>query len=232
MDRIVVTGLGVISALGNSTGTTRTSLMKGVSGIAPPDFVKSKYSDTLLFGEVKINSEQLAEKFRVTNPGVTRTSLLALQAFDDAIADCGLRRTDLQSNDTALVAASTVGGMCQTDELYRDANKDEGGSPFLASYDCASVTLFLQERYGIKGIVNTINTACSSSANAIMYGARLIENGFAKRAIVGGADALAKFTINGFNSLGILSPDRCRPFDETRNGLNLGEGAAFMVLEK
>ena len=84
----------------------------------------------------------------------------------------------------------------------------------------------------MKGIVNTINTACSSSANAIMYGARLIRHGLAKRAIVGGADSLAKFTINGFNALHILSSDICTPFDKDRKGLNLGEGAAFLVLEK
>ena len=90
----------------------------------------------------------------------------------------------------------------------------------------------IQERSGILGEVSTINTACSSSANAILYGARLIRHGFARRAIVGGAESLAKFTINGFNALNILSPKPCAPFDRDRNGLNLGEGAAFLVLEK
>jgi 3-oxoacyl-(acyl-carrier-protein) synthase len=92
--------------------------------------------------------------------------------------------------------------------------------------------LFLQELYQISGIINTINTACSSSANAILFGARLIRQGLAKRAIVGGADGLAKFTINGFNALRILSPEACAPFDQNRKGLNLGEGAAFLVLEE
>jgi len=92
--------------------------------------------------------------------------------------------------------------------------------------------MFLQKRYQINGIVDTINTACSSSANAIMHGARLIHHGLAERAIVGGVDSLAKFTINGFNALHILSDEICTPFDEKRKGLNLGEGAAFLVLEK
>jgi 3-oxoacyl-(acyl-carrier-protein) synthase len=92
--------------------------------------------------------------------------------------------------------------------------------------------MYLQKRYAMKGPVNTINTACSSSANAIMYGARFIRNGKARRAIVGGVDSLAKFTINGFNALHILSKENCIPFDEDRKGLNLGEGAAFLVLEK
>jgi 3-oxoacyl-(acyl-carrier-protein) synthase len=65
-----------------------------------------------------------------------------------------------------------------------------------------------------------------------MYGASLIKNGLAEKAIVGGVDSLAKFTINGFNALHILSPEICRPFDANRQGLNLGEGAAYLVLEK
>ena len=122
--------------------------------------------------------------------------------------------------------------MCLTDELYHDANKTDHGSDYLASYDCGSVNLFLQKKHHLKGIVNTINTACSSSANAIMFGARLIQYGLADRAIVGGVDSLAKFTINGFHALHILSDEICTPFDVNRKGLNLGEAAAFLVLEK
>jgi len=93
------------------------------------------------------------------------------------------------------------------------------------------VHMYLQDRYTMQGFATTINTACSSSANAIQFGARLVRNGRARRAIVGGTDSLAKFTINGFNALQILSTGNCRPFDRDRSGLNLGEGAAFLVLE-
>ncbi len=232
MSRVVVTGLGVISALGDSVFSNHDALVKGTCGISAGELVKSKYTESLRFGEVKIENEKLKSLFGISDPGATRTSLLALHALDEAICDCGLDPSQISSYDTALIGASTVGGMCQTDELYLDAKSETVGSAFMASYDCASVTLFLRERYGIKGVTNTINTACSSSANAIKYGTQLISNGYAKRAIVGGVDSLAKFTINGFNSLGILSPGFCRPFDRERNGLNLGEGAAFLVLER
>jgi 3-oxoacyl-(acyl-carrier-protein) synthase len=164
----------------------------------------------------------------------TRTHLLALVAMQEAILDAGLTPSQLNSFDTALVSATTVGGMCLMDELYRDAIGAGGtqGSAFLSSYEAASVSMYLQSLYKINGIVNTINTACSSSANAIMYGARLIRNGLARRVLVGGVDSLSKFTINGFNALQILSPEICTPFDEHRKGLNLGEGAAFLVLER
>lgn len=232
MSRILVTGMGVISSIGNSVAENRMSLVEGKCGISTLDVFNSKYSGRLPVGEIKIATGSLKEKLTAHEPGVTRTTLLALHAFAEAIADCGLDKTQLSSMDTALVGASTVGGMCLTDELYHDANKDADGSEYLYSYDCGSVNMYLQQRYAMTGIVNTINTACSSSANAIMYGARLIKNGLAKRAIVGGADSLAKFTINGFNALHILSDEVCIPFDRDRKGLNLGEGAAFLVLER
>ena len=232
MSRIFVTGMGVISAIGDNVTANRNSLMQGKSGISHAEFLSSKYASLLPFGEVKISTQELKEKLKAQESGITRTSLLALHAFEEAINDSRLTNAELNSFDTALIGADTVGGMCLTDELYNDANKHEQGSEYISSYDCGSVNMYLQSRFKMKGIINTINTACSSSANAIMYGARLMHHGFAKRAIVGGCDSLAKFTINGFNALHILSDEPCRPFDEKRKGLNLGEGAAFLVLEK
>ena len=233
MSRIFVTGMGVISAIGNSVADNRLALAEGICGIRNElDLFPSKYSAILPFGQIKISTASLLNNFKIDEPGVTRTTLLALHAFNEAIQDGQLSSSEISSFDTALVGASTVGGMCLTDELYADANKNTNGSPYTSSYDCASVTMYLQRRYKMNGIINTINTACSSSANAIMYGAMLIKNGFAKRAIVGGVDSLAKYTINGFHALHILSPEKCTPFDKDRKGLNLGEGAAFLVLEK
>lgn len=225
--------MGVISAIGNSVAENHAALKAGVCGVKKElDLFPSKYAGVLPFGQVQISSAGLLKKLQVTKTGVTRTSLLALQAFNEAVHAAAISAKDISSSETALVGANTVGGMCLTDELYKDANTKAGGSAYTASYDCASVNLFLQRHNKMHGIINTINTACSSSANAIMYGAMLMQHGFAKRAIVGGTDSLAKFTINGFNALHILSADNCTPFDEGRKGLNLGEGAAFLVLEK
>jgi 3-oxoacyl-(acyl-carrier-protein) synthase len=232
LSRIFVTGMGVISAIGDSADANRSSLIQGKTGIAHGELLSTRYASLLPFGEIKISTPSLKEKLKADEQDVTRTSLLALHAFKEAIDDSKLTASEISSFDTALIGASTVGGMCLTDELYHDANKQEQGSAYLSSYDCGSVNMYLQNRYKINGIINTINTACSSSANAIMYGARLIHHGLAERAIVGGVDSLAKFTINGFNALHILSNEICAPFDEKRKGLNLGEGAAFLVLEK
>lgn len=225
--------MGVVSAIGNSVAKNHEALKAATCGIQYKlDLFPSKYAGLLPFGQVPVSNEDLQKTLQVTEPGVTRTSLLALYALKEAIADCGISAAEIQAFDTALIGANTVGGMCLTDELYNDANKKTDGSDYLGSYDCASVNLFLQKHFKINGIINTINTACSSSANAIMYGAMLMKNGYAKKAIVGGTDSLAKFTINGFNALHILSNEICTPFDEGRKGLNLGEGAAWLILEK
>ncbi len=225
--------MGLISAIGDSVKENRDSLQQSRSGIGDIQFYKTAYAGILPSAEVKTSTDELNKKlFGKPNPSVTRTSLLALHAVEEAIQDSGLTNQEIASAETALVGATTVGGMCLTDELYSDALAKDKGTPYLSSYDYASVALAIQQRYGISGEISTINTACSSSANAISYGARLIRHGFARRVIVGGAESLAKFTINGFNALNILSSKPCAPFDRDRSGLNLGEGAAFLVLEK
>ena len=231
MSRVFITGMGVISAVGNSLAENLSALRNGQGGITLSGQLPTRYAGILPFGEIPIVTDELKEKLAVTNQGITRTTLLALHAFTEATADARLTGPVLSDPATALVGATTVGGMCLTDELYRDTSGPCEGSAFLSSYDCASVHLYLQDRYKMQGFATTINTACSSSSNAIQFGARLVRNGRARRAIVGGADSLAKFTINGFNALQILSTGHCRPFDRDRSGLNLGEGAAFLVLE-
>jgi len=232
LSKVLITGIGIISALGPSARENHTALRKGICGISLPDYLHSRYAEIFPAGEIKITTETLKSRLNITDNSVTRTTVLAAHAFEEALDDAGLSREQLTSPNTALIGATTVGGMCLTDELYRDANDKGMNSPFLDSYDCSSVFLYLHKRYKMNGLANTVNTACSSSANAIMYGARLIRLGMVTKAIVGGADSLSKFTINGFNALHILSPEICRPFDSNRQGLNLGEGAAFLVLEK
>lgn len=233
MSRIVVTGIGIISAIGHTPEENRRALVNGETGIGKAVFLKTKYANVFPFGEVKLSNETLAEQLCTGNEPATRTDLLSFYAAQQAIADAQLSSKELQSASTALIGASTVGGMCLTDQMYADANsKCASNSQYLESYSNSANTNFLQARLKCGGIINTFNTACSSSANAIMYGARLIKNGLATKVIAGGADSLSKYTVNGFNALMILSQQPCRPFDIGRSGLNLGEGAAFIVLEK
>jgi 3-oxoacyl-(acyl-carrier-protein) synthase len=232
LSRIVVTGMGIISAIGNTVAENHMSLKAEKTGITDLEMFPSNFAGKMPVGEIKIDNEALIKKLDADVSGITRTTLLAIHAIEEAIQDSQLTNAQISDYDTALITASTVGGMCLTDEMYNDSQKDSVGSEYLSSYDYGSTNMVLQKRYNLKGQINTINTACSSSANAIMYGARLIKSGRVRRAIVGGVDSLAKFTINGFNALHILSPNICMPFDEARTGLNLGEGAAYIILER
>lgn len=233
MTRIVVTGMGVISAIGNNLEQNHQNLRAGQTGIRKANHLDSAFADTFLFGEVAYSNAELRDRLLFeSKTGLTRTELLAIMAFDEALSRSGITPEQVSALDTAFISATTVGGMVETEAIHGDANTNKLPSEFVNSYRSGSHTLSIAQLYGIKGYTDTINTACSSSANAIMLGARLIKSGRAKRAIVGGVDSLAKYTVNGFNALQIFSDEMTSPFDEARKGLNLGEGAAYLVLER
>jgi 3-oxoacyl-(acyl-carrier-protein) synthase len=233
MTRIVVTGMGIVSAIGNDLAQNHNSLKSGRTGIRKAQHLDSKFTDTFLFGEVALDNDALKRALNIKNTrGLSRTGLLAMTAFKEAIGDAQLTQAQITDFDTALLSATTVGGMVETEAIHGDANLNTEPSEFVNSYRSGSHTLAIAEEFGMKGYTDTINTACSSSANAIMLGARLIRSGRAKRAIVGGVDSLSQYTVNGFNALQIFSDEMTQPFDEHRKGLNLGEGAAYLVLER
>src|SRR5260221_12502712 len=160
--------MGVISAIGNTVTENHSALKNGVCGVTMvPDTASGFICRPL--SEVSLHYEPLREKLQVYDPAVTRTTLLALHAFREAVQDAGLTAEDLNSDRTALIGGTTVGGMCQADELYRDVSQRYTASPFLSSYDCSDVFMFMQELSRMEGIVDPINTACSSAANAIGY---------------------------------------------------------------
>lgn len=122
--------------------------------------------------------------------------------------------------------------MDMTEKYYYEYLTEKEPQKYIESHHAGDSTQKIAEQLGIEeSLVTTISTACSSAANAIMLGARLLKSGKLDRVLVGGADCLSKFTINGFKTLMILSDTFNTPFDENRKGLNLGEAAAFLVLE-
>jgi 3-oxoacyl-(acyl-carrier-protein) synthase len=122
--------------------------------------------------------------------------------------------------------------MDKSEDFFVDflADDSKGKLRYVLNHECGSVTELVADQLGITDFITTISTACSSSANAIFYAARLIKNDVIDVAIAGGTDSLTKFTLNGFNTLMILDKEFCKPFDEHRAGLNLGEGAGYLVL--
>lgn len=229
--KIVVTGVGIISSIGNNLAETYTSLVNQQSGIGPVTVLDTLHKNNFVLGEVKLTHEELIRMAKV-DPELpwTRTALLAIIAAGQAIKDAGIY-FDSQEN-IGLVSATTVGGMDRSELFYKDFLLKNEANPYIDTHHAGNSTEKIAETLNITGYITTISTACSSSLNSIMFGARLLKKGIVDKVVVGGTDALSKFTLNGFNTLMILDKKLCRPFDETRTGLNLGEGAAYLVLER
>jgi 3-oxoacyl-(acyl-carrier-protein) synthase len=135
-------------------------------------------------------------------------------------------------SDAYFVSGTTVGGMDYTERCFMEIQESDEKLSVMATHDCGATSLLQADYFDINNDhVITISTACSSAANAIIMGCNLIKTGKTDIVIAGGSEAITKFHLNGFNSLMILDSERCRPFDETRTGLNLGEGAAYVILE-
>lgn len=228
-----VSGIGIISSLGSTKEEHQSAFIAEKSGVGQISILPTAYKDSLLAGEIKKSTDDLKELCGLSLDSIhSRTSLLALFAAQKAAKNAGFDSFETLSDPMALLCATSVGGM-DLSELHFEAykNGDEAKIDFFRTHDCGDCTETIAKYLKISGMIGTISTACSSSANAIMMGARLIKNGLVNRALVGGSDALSIFTLNGFNALKILDHELCRPFDETRAGLNLGEGAAFLMLE-
>ena len=231
-ERVFVTGVGIVSAIGLNIKETVASLLGSKSGIGRITLLDSIYKDEIPVAEVKATNKELTDLLEVTDKGIfSRTALLGIVAAKQALADSHIN--DIKKYRTGLISATTVGGMDRSEKFYKKFQKDSsrGRLKDIITHDCGESTERIADSVGIRDYVSTISTACSSSANSILAGTRLIENGIMDRVIAGGADALTLFTLNGFNSLMILDKNGCKPFDNERNGLTLGEGAGFLVLE-
>jgi 3-oxoacyl-(acyl-carrier-protein) synthase len=228
-DPVFIAGLGIISAIGNDLPANLCSLGEEKAGIGEMQFLRSDHKVELPVGEVKLGNSDLAEVAGISSK-LPRTALLSCVAAREALGDAGW--TNVNPLRTGFISANTVGGMDKTEDFFRffSKNTNSGRLAEVVNHECGSITGLVADFLGIHHFISTVSTACSSSANSIFTGARMIRAGYLDYALVGGADALTRFTLNGFNTLMILDRDLCKPFDEERRGLNLGEGAAYLLL--
>lgn len=228
---VAITGMGIISAIGNNVAENFDALINQKKGITRVDNIKTIQREEIMVGEIKFtNDELIAQLGLPPENNFSRTAMLGVIAAKEAIAQAGI--TDIKKYKTGIVSGTSVGGMDMTEKYYYEYLTEKEPQKYIESHHAGDSTQKIAEQLGIEeSFVTTISTACSSAANAIMLGARLIKSGKLDRVVVGGADCLSKFTINGFKTLMILSDTFNTPFDENRKGLNLGEAAAYLVLE-
>lgn len=231
--RICVTGIGCVSGLGKTVAEHLDSFRNGRNGLGTVTLFETNHQEPV--SEVKATNEELKQLLGFPlSVQLSRTALLGMVAAREALADSGLDLSDPANHlRIGLISSTSTGGMDLTESFYPFFREDtaRGRLRYVASHDAADSTEWIARFLGISGFRTTISTACSSAANAIMLGARMIRQGMLDVVVAGGTDALCKFTLNGFASLMILDKQPCRPFDESRAGLNLGEGAGYLVLQ-
>jgi 3-oxoacyl-[acyl-carrier-protein] synthase II len=223
---IVVTGVGVVSPYGMGLDCLQAGMLSGKCCLAP---AKDLYPG---FEGTTAQVCGLALPAEGSNSRYSRTDRLAVAAARDAVAnfDC----ESVAFRESGVVMASTVAGLTEIDPgITQDpaAWYRHGGLSRAASYPVAHVADAVGEHLGTSGPRCAVSVACASGAMAIALAANMLLDGAAPMILAGGSDALCPFTLSGFSSLQALDPDACRPFDQNRNGLNLGEGAAVLVLE-
>lgn len=229
-ERIAVTGVGAVSALAVGARATFERLLLGERAVTRLSLFDPGATRCRIAAEVRgldlvaIAPRELASRF-------TRSDALALLAAREALADAGVSEC---SGALGLAIGATTGGMFETENdliASPDAPLAERAVRLLSHPLSATAELLSAV---LPGVVqsSTLCSACSSSAVAIVRAAALLRTGAVDRVLAGGTDGLSRLTFLGFDSLGALDPEPCRPFDASRRGLNLGEGAAFLVLER
>lgn len=227
---IIVKGVGLVSALGVGVEANLSAIERGVSGISSyPQILRT--SHRLPVGELPMTNEELHIMAGISPAEhLSRTALLGILAVREALKDADIET----GKRIGLVSSTSVGGMDLTEHFFEEFIEDDskGRLRDARMHDCAASTEAICRHCGINGYSTTISTACSSAANAVIMGAKLLRHNIVDYVVVGGTDALSAFTLNGFKSLMILDEKPCRPFDASRAGLNLGEGAGYLVLQR
>ena len=222
------------SCIGQGVASTLSSLQQHHSGLKPCDF-ESVSIDTFI-GEVPgVDAQQLPQHLREFDCRNNRLAELALRqdGFDEAIHGAigrwGKKRIGV------FIGTSTA-GILQTELAYRQRDPASGALPndFLygPTHNSFSVADYVRRRFGLEGPAVAVSSACASSAKVFASARRMIEAGVIDAALVGGTDSLCLTTLYGFHSLQLSSPQPCRPFDQARDGISIGEAGAFGLLER
>src|SRR6266702_1327749 len=220
---VAITGLGCICAAGTDLDACLATLFSGTRNPAPPVRFASTHPVPYPVFEVPDFAER---------PDISRTSALGLHAAREAIADAGLDKGSLDGLRVGVCVGTTVGCTINDEAFYRDYRG--GGNPELAPMERilrSNPAAVMAREFGLTGPCQTVVNACASGTDAVGLAASWIRGGLCDAVIAGGADELSRITYNGFISLMITDDSPCKPFDRNRKGLNLGEGAAMLVME-
>ena len=233
MKPLAVSAGTLTTALGAGCAATLAALQAQRTGLAPARFLDLPLPTWT--GEVEgVDAVTLPAPLAEFDCRNNRLAWLGLQqdGFLDAVAAA---RARWGASRVAVFLGTSTSGLLQTELAFRRRGPDgslPAGYHYGPTQNTYSLSAFLAQALGLHGPSWVVSTACSSSAKVFGNAARLIAAGLIDAAVVGGVDSLCQTTLYGFNSLELLSPDICRPWDAARNGLSIGEAAAFALVER
>ncbi|MBK8524008.1 MAG: beta-ketoacyl-[acyl-carrier-protein] synthase family protein [Betaproteobacteria bacterium] len=234
MTPLLLSAYTASTCLGRGLDATRAALQDGRSGLAPCAFETVKL-DTWIGEVAGVDAQMLPAALSRYDCRNNRLALLGLQTdgFDEAVR-AAIARHGRQR--VGIFVGTSTSGILQTELAYRRRDPVTGALPDDFNYRCThnsfSLAEFTRDYFGLEGMAMAISTACSSSAKVFAAAARQLALGTIDAAIVGGVDTLCLTTLYGFASLELTSSRPCRPYDAARNGISIGEGAAFALLER
>jgi len=228
--KIAITGLGVFCAAGQDVPSFTNALLSGTSAIGPVSIFDVTPFPSRIGAEVR-GYEPLDHFDRRVAAKLSRTDQFAVIAAGEALAESGAD-SHYSPFDLGVSLGGGAAGMSQGEKWLQDtlAGRKVHPSDLRGLLPDRTATA-IATAYNLAGYQGCITTACSSSATSIGWGADLIATGRLKAVVCGGSDSLSILTFAGFNSLKVVDPAPCSPFSLGRQGISLGEGAAFMVLE-
>ena len=221
------------TCLGAGLDAQRQALQQLRSGLAPCDFDIVELP-TWTGAVAGVDAVQLPQPLRACDCRNNRLAELALQqdGFADAVQAAIAR---FGPSRIGVFLGTSTSGILQTEQAYR-ALDAQGALPpsyhYALTHNTFSLAAYVRARFGLSGPASVVSSACSSSAKVFGNAQRMIAAGLVDCALVGGVDSLCLTTLYGFNSLELLSPTACRPFDAARNGLSIGEAGAFILLQR
>lgn len=234
MSPLFITHYTLASALGHGKAATLAALQEDRSGLHANDFAEAPL-DTYIGRVAGVEEIALPPELADFDCRNNRLAQLCLELDGFAAAVAAAREKHGARRIAAIMGTSTS-GILEAERAYQRRDPASGALPgdfhYAETQSMHSLADFVRRYLALGGPAFVISTACSSSAKVFASASRLIQAGFCDAAVVGGVDSLCSMTLNGFNALQLVSPQPCRPCDPERNGISIGEGAGFFLLEK
>jgi len=234
LQALVISHISIVNSLGAGSLATVDALRTRRSGLSPCTFAHAAL-DTYVGQVAGLDEFRVRPDLADFDCANNRLAQLALQqdGFADAVA---LAREKYGTTRIGVFMGTSTSGLAQLEQAYRHRDPQTGTLPgefrYAQTQNTFSLANFVQHYFDLHGPALVVSSACSSTAKVFGNAARMIEAGMCDAAIVGGVDTLCLTTLYGFNSLGLVASGPCQPFDVNRDGISLGEGAGFALLEK